>query len=282
MSDFWRKHKKTLMALLIFVVVAAALLGILIRTDYQNYCREAVPILEYHGIGDPDGWMPELFVSKAIFEEHLQYMHDNGYKMVSIQKMAEMFAAGESTAKTVVLTFDDGYLDNYTNVLLLLKKYNATATFFVVHSKIGHYRYMTHDQIQALIDNGMEIGSHTINHQILTDIDPQYLSWELATSRYFLKKDFNGYIVRSLSYPNGKYNTKILGDAKADGYYWAVTGNAGTVSKKTLEQKPLELGRIYIADKKGGIKTFKERLQYSYWVGYLKERGIDIHFFRSL
>mgnify|MGYP002233757697 FL=1 len=55
----------------------------------------------------------------------------------------------------------------------------------------------------------MEIGSHTINHQILTDIDPQYLSWELATSRYFLKKDYNGYVVRSLSYPNGMYNSKI-------------------------------------------------------------------------
>ena len=71
----------------------------------------------------------------------MQYLHDNGYKMVSVKKIAEMFANGESTEKTIVMTFDDGYLDNYTNVLPLLKKYNATATFFVVHSKIGHYGY---------------------------------------------------------------------------------------------------------------------------------------------
>lgn len=47
-----------------------------------------------------------------------------------------------------------------------------------------------------------------------------------------------------------------------------------------MEQKPLELGRIYIDD--SNINTFKERLRYSYWVGYLKERGVNIHFFKSL
>lgn len=107
--------------------------------------------------------------------------------MVSVKKMAEMFANGESTEKTIVMTFDDGYLDNYTNVLPLLKKYNATATFFVVHSKIGHYRYMTHDQIQSLIDNGMEV---VLIQSIIRYLrmNPQYLSWELATSRYFSEK----------------------------------------------------------------------------------------------
>ena len=218
MSDLWKKYKKYMAAAGISIIVLLALTAFYVRYDYQQYCKEAVPILEYHGIGSADGWMKELFVSKETFETHLQYLHDNGYKMVSVKKMAEMFANGESTEKTIVMTFDDGYLDNYTNVLPLLKKYNATATFFVVHSKIGHYRYMTHDQIQSLIDNGMEIGSHTINHQILTDIDPQYLSWELATSRYFLKKDYNGYVVRSLSYPNGMYNSKILAAVKEYGY----------------------------------------------------------------
>ena len=72
----------------------------------------------------------------------------------------------------------------------------------------------------------------------------------------------------------------ITVEVKEYGYYWAVTGNAGTVSKKTMEQKPLELGRIYIDN--SNINTFKERLRYSYWVGYLKERGINIHFFKSL
>ena len=147
MSDLWKKYKKYMAAAGISIIVLLALTAFYVRYDYQQYCKEAVPILEYHGIGSADGWMKELFVSKETFETHLQYLHDNGYKMVSVKKMAEMFANGESTEKTIVMTFDDGYLDNYTNVLPLLKKYNATATFFVVHSKIGHYRYMTHEQI---------------------------------------------------------------------------------------------------------------------------------------
>lgn len=278
MKNFWSKYKKRIAAIAAAVLVVLVAVGFYLRYDYESYCREAVPILEYHAVGPADGWMKELFVPKDIFEAQLQYLHDNGYKMVSVQKMAELFASGASTEKTVALTFDDGYLDNYTNVLPLLKKYGATATFFVVHKKIGHYRYMTHDQIQALLDNGMEVGSHTINHQILADIDPQYWTWELATSRYFLKQDYNGYVVRSLSYPNGIYNTKIIAATKDAGYYWAVTGNSGAVSKKFIQEKPLELGRIYI----DGIspEKLKERMRRSKWTGYLQERGIDIHFLK--
>ncbi len=282
MNGIWKKYKKNIALIALVIVLLAAGTIFYASYDYQKYCREAVPILEYHGIGDAGGWSKSLFVSTETFEKHLQYLHDNGYRMVSVKEMGEAFAEGKSTTKMVVLTFDDGYLDNYTNVLPLLKKYGATATFFIVHSKIGHYRYMKYDQIKALIDNGMEIGSHTINHQILTDIKPEYLSWELATSRYFFKKDFNGYVVRSLSYPNGKYNSEIMADSEKYGYYWAVTGNAGTVSKKTIEQTPLALGRIYVNDEDDGVQTFVERLRYSYWVGYIKERGINIHFFRNI
>lgn len=282
MNNLWQKHKKMLTTIFIFLLGICAVFVFFIREDYQNYRNRAVPILEYHGIGDADGWMEELFVSRETFEKHLQYLHDNGYRIVSIKEMAEMFAKGEPTQKTVALTFDDGYLDNYTNVLPLLKKYNATATFFIVQSKIGHYRYMTHDQIRYMINNGMEIGSHTINHQILTDIKPEFLIWELATSKYFLKRDFDGYIVRSLSYPSGKYNDKILEATKKHGYQWAVTGDAGAVSRKMFEKKPLELGRSYVNDESDGIKKFEERLRHSYYVGYLKEHGLNIHFFNGL
>lgn len=282
MKKIYEKHKKIILSVVAVFLVSFIALEVYIRDDYREYRKEAVPILEYHGIGDPGGWMPELFVPTEVFEQHLKYMHDNGYKMVSVRDMAEAFNSGASTEKMVALTFDDGYEDNYTTVLPLLKKYNATATFFIVHSKIGEYRYMTRQQIQELIDNGMELGSHTINHQILTDIEPKFLVWEIATSKFFMKQDFNRYIVRSLSYPNGQYNNQIMDLSKEYGYYWAVTGNAGTVSKKSFAEKPLELGRIYINDSKGGIKAFQDKIDFSYKVGYVKEHGINIHFLRGL
>ena len=83
MSDLWKKYKKYMAAAGISIIVLLALTAFYVRYDYQQYCKEAVPILEYHGIGSADGWMKELFVSKETFETHLQYLHDNGYKMVS-------------------------------------------------------------------------------------------------------------------------------------------------------------------------------------------------------
>ena len=68
--------------------------------------------------------------------------------------------------------------------------------------------------------------------------------------------------------------SKILAAVKEYGYYWAVTGNAGTVSKKTMEQKPLELGRIYIDD--SNINTFKERLRYSFTAAKIFELYIPL------
>ena len=88
MSDLWKKYKKYMAAAGISIIVLLALTAFYVRYDYQQYCKEAVPILEYHGIGSADGWMKELFVSKETFETHLQYLHDNGYKMVSVKKMA--------------------------------------------------------------------------------------------------------------------------------------------------------------------------------------------------
>ena len=85
----------------ISIIVLLALTAFYVRYDYQQYCKEAVPILEYHGIGSADGWMKELFVSKETFETHLQYLHDNGYKMVSVKKMAEMFANAANEAVVV-------------------------------------------------------------------------------------------------------------------------------------------------------------------------------------
>ena len=86
MSDLWKKYKKYMAAAGISIIVLLALTAFYVRYDYQQYCKEAVPILEYHGIGSADGWMKELFVSKETFETHLQYLHDNGYKMVSVKK----------------------------------------------------------------------------------------------------------------------------------------------------------------------------------------------------
>ena len=66
MSDLWKKYKKYMAAAGISIIVLLALTAFYVRYDYQQYCKEAVPILEYHGIGSADGWMKELFLKKLL------------------------------------------------------------------------------------------------------------------------------------------------------------------------------------------------------------------------
>ena len=85
--------------------------------------------LEYHSVGGSDEWPAEVIIKTEVFEKQLQCLHNNGYRMLSMEQMIDGFKNGKDMGKAVVLTFDDGYMDNYTNVFPLLKKYNANASF---------------------------------------------------------------------------------------------------------------------------------------------------------
>ena len=113
------------------------------------------------------------------------------------------------------------------------------------------------------------MASHTINHNILTDIDPKYFAWELSSSKFFLKKEFDMYYVHLLSYPNGKYDEKVIAAAQKYGYNYAVTGKNGAVDKNWVENHPMEIGRVII---KGDMteSEFESKLERSYLLGYLK------------
>ena len=121
---------------------------------------------------------------------------------------------------------------------------------------------MGHNEITELIRAGNDLASHTINHNILTDIDPKYFAWELSSSKFFLKKEFDMYYVHLLSYPNGKYDEQVIAAAQKYGYNYAVTGKNGAVDKNWVENHPMEIGRVII---KG-----ESKLERSYLLGYLK------------
>ena len=116
---------------------------------------------------------------------------------------------------------------------------------------------------------GNDLGSHTINHHILTDIDPKYFAWELSSSKFFLKKEFDMYYVHLLSYPNGQYDDEVIAASQKYGYNYAVTGKNGAVDKNWVLNHPMEIGRVIV---KGDMdeKAFADKLERSYLLGYLK------------
>lgn len=283
--------KKIFAALLAVVLLAAAgcgaawlLNGQRWQQEYAAFRKTGAPVLMYHAVGDEDGadWPASLIMKPQLFESHLQYLTEQGYTIVSVEQLAHRLEQGASVDKYVALSFDDGYKNNYSVVLPLLQKYGAKGSFFVINREMGDELHMNEQEIKALIDAGMELGSHTYSHNPLAKIEEKYLVWELDTSRYWLKKKFDGYIVRTLAYPNGSYNSTVMAAAKRYGFYRALTGHVGVNTATTYRNAPLEMYRVTVADDGNGLEGFKRRLEQAYFFGFLQTKGLDINIIRDL
>ncbi|MDO4922279.1 MAG: polysaccharide deacetylase family protein [Phascolarctobacterium sp.] len=254
------------------------------QQEYAAFRKTGAPVLMYHAVGDEEGtdWPASLIMKPQLFESHLRYLTERGYTIVSVEQLAYRLERGESVDKYVALSFDDGYKNNYSVVLPLLQKYGAKGSFFVINREMGDELHMNEQEIKALIDAGMELGSHTYSHNPLAKIEEKYLVWELDTSRYWLKKKFDGYIVRTLAYPNGSYNSTVVAAAKKYGFYRALTGHVGVNTADTYKRAPLEMYRVTVADDGNGLEGFKRRLEQAYFWGFLQTKGVDINIVRDL
>ena len=272
--------------LLAFIIVFGGFwmfFGDLVKEEYAAYRKSSAPILLYHAVGEPVEieWPPSLILSASLFEAHLQYLTQEGYKVVSVEELVSLLENGGNLDKVVAVSFEDGYRNNHTDALPLLKKYDAKASFYVVHRDIGKTIYMDNDRLIDLLANGMEIGSHTINHAPLALIDPKYLPWEVGSAKKFIEKNLNGYILKGIAYPNGGYNAKVIEAVKEYKFTYGLTGKVGANTHQSFQKAPYELQRISIVDDGNGLEGFKRRLERAYLWGFLQTRGIDLNIIRD-
>ena len=272
--------------LLAFIIVFGGFwmfFGDLVKEEYAAYRKSSAPILLYHAVGEPVEieWPLSLILSASLFEAHLQYLTQEGYKVVSVEELVSILENGGNLDKVVAMSFDDGYRNNHTDALPLLKKYNAKASFYVVHRDIGKTIYMDNDRLIDLLANGMEIGSHTINHAPLALIDPKYLPWEVGSAKKFIEKNLDGYILKGIAYPNGGYNAKVIEAVKEYKFTYGLTGKVGANTHQSFQKAPYELQRISIVDDGNGLEGFKRRLERAYLWGFLQTRGIDLNIIRD-
>lgn len=264
--------------------VAWKLNGARWQAEYAAYRKTGAPVLMYHAVGNEEGedWPKSLIMKPELFEAHLRYLKEQGYTIVTVAELADRLQSGQSVDKYVALSFDDGYKNNYSVVLPLLQKYAAKGSFFVINRDIGDDLHMNEQEIKGLIAAGMELGSHTYSHNPLAKIPEKYLVWETDTSRFWLKKKFDGYIVRTLAYPNGSYNDKVIAAAQKYGFYRALTGHVGVNTSETYKRAPMEMYRVTVADDGNGLEGFKKRLEQAYFFGFLQTKGIDVNVVRDV
>jgi peptidoglycan/xylan/chitin deacetylase (PgdA/CDA1 family) len=128
--------------------------------------------------------------------------------------------------KPVVLTFDDGGLDNYTVAFPVLEQHGLTATFFVITGKVGKEGQMDWRQLGEMAARGMSIQSHSVSHPDLRGASAARLKSELVDSRAAIAEAL-GVPSYALCYPSGDYNTRVIQAARAAGYVMAVTTDHG-------------------------------------------------------
>ena len=276
-------------ALCLVILAAAAAVywqvnGDRLRAEYAAFKKSAAPVLMYHAVGPEVGadWPKTLIMPEELFESHLKYLKDSGYTIVSVEQLAARLEQGENVDKYIALSFDDGYKNNHSVVLPLLQKYDAKASFFVINKDIGDAIHMNEAEVKDMIAHGMELGSHTTSHAPLAKIDEKYLAWELATSRYYLKKNFDGYIVRTLAYPNGNYNDTVISEAQRYGFYRALTGKVGVNTTASYKKAPMEMYRVTVSDDGSGVQGLADRIEKAYLWGFLQTKGIDLNIIRNI
>ena len=183
----------------------------------------------------------EITVPRERFERQLRYLSKRGYRSITLAECRDMLAGKiPMDPKAVLLTFDDGYDDNLSDAAPILAKYGFTATVFPVLEQVGKNNtcwpmadaeglgdFMSSDRLKLWLDAGHEIGSHTLTHPILTHIDEDQLTRELAGSR----TGFEALLGRpciSVAYPNGDVDTRVAQAAADAGYALGFTTRSGT------------------------------------------------------
>ncbi len=215
-----------------------------------------VPILMYHSVSsantNPDNILfrhPDVrtqlnVVSPKLFDRQMDFLEDNGYHVIPL----EDFIEGNNARKkfphnTVVITFDDGYMDNYTNAFPILKKYHFPATIFLISDYVGKKpNLLNWEQVKEMGRYGISFGSHTRHHAYLPEMSQEQMKDEIIGSKRIIEKNL-GRPVYYFAYPTGGFNEQIKAIIALAGYKAAFTTNRGY---DRFDIDPYELNRIHI------------------------------------
>jgi peptidoglycan/xylan/chitin deacetylase (PgdA/CDA1 family) len=180
----------------------------------------AVPVLLYHHIAATDN--PKRYtVSLENFEAQISSLYGWGYTAIPLSLLVDAVLSGAKLPpRPVVITFDDGYRDIYQYALPVMQRYGYVGTLYVIVDQIGVGGYLSARQIDQLLEQGWELGSHSQTHANLRKLTTS-LEKEVAGSRETLE-DLFATPVRSFSYPYGSTTPDITRLVKESGYSSAV------------------------------------------------------------
>lgn len=174
----------------------------------SKYC---VPILTYHSISEnlfgkvhP---YHQINTPVSVFATQMKWLRREGYRTINLSDLLSGFDTAQDFTKTVVLTFDDGYQDFYTDAFPLLKQCGYQATVFLatdrirdIPARVEGADYLTWSEVRELHSEGIAFGSHSVTHPDLRSLGPEQIDYELGYSKETIEQRI-GARVESFSYP---------------------------------------------------------------------------------
>jgi peptidoglycan/xylan/chitin deacetylase (PgdA/CDA1 family) len=192
-----------------------------------------VPFLMYHVVGTPPATapFPGLYVRRADFVGQLAWLRAHGYHAVSLLRVYDYWRRGYALPqRPIVLTFDDGYREDFTNVRPLLARRHWPGVLNLAIQNLLD-RKLTVSQIRTMIRDGWEIDAHTLTHRDLTTLSRTDLRHEVGGSRTWIRRRFH-VPVDFFCYPSGRYNATVVAAVRTAGFFGATIEGSGPASPR--------------------------------------------------
>lgn len=254
--------------------------------------KSSVPILMYHHVRPGAGM---IACTPENFENQLQWLQKNGYRSLSLDEFAQHLA-GQDVGKAVLITFDDGYLNNWVYAFPLLQKYGFKATVFLVTSWVGqglvrpntlsptelppcpdHHEcerlialgrsdevIVRWSEVRAMQDSQLiEFHSHTHTHTRwdlqLNQNKNEQMQWELEQSKQTLERELGGCSTH-LCWPQGYFDSEYIQLAQSAGFKYLYTTRA--FARNTSDTAPEHIHRFAVRNRPG--HTLGKRIRASH------------------
>jgi len=151
----------------------------------------------YHSISD----QPRQ-VTERNFLRQIRFISRNGFTPL----FPEEIHNSDNYGRPIIITFDDGYADNYEIAFPILKEYNVKATIFMITGYIGKEGYLTEEQIKSLEASGLvRVKPHSRDHTVFTEQSPEHIRMQIEASNATIK-ELTGREPRIFAYPYGLFN----------------------------------------------------------------------------
>ena len=261
-----RERIKRILALASFAATVLSLLSLREQASSTSALSLSIPILMYHHVGDwgesRADWAPWVVRSKE-FRAQMDWLVANGFHTITFRELLAGQATEESVpAKSVIISFDDGWSAQEGVVRAELEPRGMHAVFFVYTAAVGatpnNSGYISWEQLRILESAGHEVQSHTVSHGRLTDMPPSQLDREMRESRATIEKEMH-HPVKVIAYPFGIYDERVMRAASAAGYEFGLRADADLVVGKPLQYRMPRI-RVGYDD---GIEVFAEAMMLS-------------------